>query len=426
MIVCLLFGVDMKYIINGGNKLSGEVKIQSAKNSVVALMSACILARGDSFICNCPKIFDVTCMAKILKRMGARVRFTDGGLSINTDGMYSFCLPEKLTRDVRASFFMVGSLLARFGEACICRPGGCQIGSRPVDIHIDALMRLGAKFVEENGVMHFTAEKLTGAKIRLKYPSVGATENVMMCAATADGVTVLENAAREPEIVDLQNVLNLMGAKISGAGTPFIRIDGVKKLSGVDFMPIPDRIETGTYLLAAVCAGGEIGLRGARPQNISSLIEKLLNNTCKLYLNSDIIYIRVDEKIRGLGEIVTSPYPGFPTDLQPLAVSAACLAAEGEKTAVKETVFESRFRYAEELAKMGARLAFSGDRLEVLGGSLHGGAVTAPDLRGGASLCIAALGAEGQTEISEIRNIERGYESFDLKLAALGANVVRK
>lgn len=416
----------MKYYVNGGNKLVGEITTQSAKNSVVALICATILTCGDVYIKKCPMIYDVLSLTRILRKMGAKVNFDNDCLYINTDNMTSACLPDKQTKNLRASLFMTGALLSRFGNASLCKPGGCVIGERPIDIHIDALKKLGAKFSEENGKYYFSCDKLKGTSIRLKYPSVGATENVMMAAVLASGVTVIENCAREPEIVDLQNFLNLMGAKIIGAGTRFMRIEGVKKLHGIEYTPIPDRIETGTFLLAVACCGGELEIKGTSTQNIYSLIEKLSNNACKIQANNDNIYIRVNNRVSGFGEIITSPYPGFPTDLQPILVSCASATQLGSRTSVKETVFEDRFKYVEGLRQMGANVQICGDRLVVVGSNLHGAKVFAPDLRGGAGLCIAGLVAEGTSEICNVKVIERGYENFVKKLSSIGAKIERK
>lgn len=414
----------MKYVIEGKNRLFGEINIQAAKNSVLALIAGSVLVSGDVLIENCPKIYDVLCMCKILKKMGAKVKFAQEGLLINTDGIGTTVLPEKLTNEVRASLFMVGALLSRFKSATMSRPGGCNIGSRPMDIHVDALTKMGVKFSESEGVLRFSAEKLKGANVRLKYPSVGATENLMMAGVFAEGVTVVENCAKEPEICDLQNFLCSMGAKISGAGTSFIRIEGVKKLYGRDFKPIPDRIETGTFLLAAATCGGELLLKNTRCGNILVLIEKMQNNACKIRHINDNIYIIVNNRLKGFGEIVTSPYPGFPTDLQPLVGACACSFVG--KTVIKETVFESRFRYANELVKMGADLSVNGDTLEINGGELFGAEVLSPDLRGGAGLCLAALSAEGETVVGDVGNVERGYEDFDKKLRSVGAKIIKK
>ncbi len=414
----------MKYVISGGNKLYGSIKIQGAKNSVLCLLAASILSSGGVYVKNCPKICDVLCMISILKSMGATVVEQDGGYYVNASNLTTLKIPEKLSNKVRASLFLVGAILGKYKEVYISRTGGCNIGLRPMDIHIDALIKLGATVEEKNGVLHFCATQLKGANIRLKYPSVGATENIIMSACLADGVTVIENCAKEPEICDLANFINLMGGKVSGHGTSRITIIGVKKLAFAEFSPLPDRIETGTFMLLAAGCGGELEIKCTKWENICILSEKLVNNSCKICLNNDIIYIQVNNRIKGFGQIETKPYPGFPTDLQPLLVSCASVARG--KTVVKETVFESRFAYADELKKLGAKISYSGNLLQVEGGKLFGAKVYSPDLRGGAGLCLAGLCAEGQTIIENVSTIERGYENFHKKLQLLGAKINKK
>ncbi|MBQ2717892.1 MAG: UDP-N-acetylglucosamine 1-carboxyvinyltransferase [Clostridia bacterium] len=414
----------MKYVIEGGNKVFGKVEIQSAKNSVLSLISASVLSSEEVFIENCPNIYDVECMLKIIKKLGARVKWADGGIYIDPTKINSTCICDKLSKKIRASLFLVGPLLGKFGAVTINQTGGCDIGSRPLDIHIDALEKLGASVEAYDDCLYFHADKLKGNFVRLKYPSVGATENAMMCATLSCGVSVIENCAKEPEVVDLQRFLNKMGAKIQGAGTSCIRIEGVKCLHGCSFKPIPDRIETGTFMLLVATLGGELEINGIKPENILFLAEKLRNNACKISLYNDIIYIRVNNNLKGLGEIVTAPYPGFPTDLQPLA--CACALSCDEETVIKETIFENRFKYAEELLKLNANLEISGNTLRARKSELVGSTVYAPDLRGGASLCIAGLYAEGVTVVENAEVVERGYENFDKKLKSIGAKIIKK
>lgn len=411
-----------KYLIQGGNELYGEVRVQRAKNSVLTLIAASVMVKGKVKIVGCPKINDVLTMIKIIKRMGATAWFESDGLVIDCREIYTTKLPDKLTGEVRASFFTVGALLSRFKTASLSHPGGCAIGARPIDIHLEGLAALGADFGESDQRLNFFALKLHGARFRLKYPSVGATENLIMAATLADGVTVLENCAREPEIKDLQNFLNLCGAKITGAGTSCVKISGVKELhGGADFVPIADRIEAGTFLLAALCCGGEVAVKGVKYENILPLMEKIKNNACKTYIDNDNIYIKSMGQPTRFGSVVTAPYPLFPTDLQP-QLTAVAAAAQG-RSVITETVFDNRFGFTEELSKMGADITVAGDTAVVNGRQLFGAEVFAKDLRGGAALTIAALKAEGESVVHGVENLERGYEDLPNKLISLGAKI---
>ncbi len=413
------------YVINGGRRLEGEIDVQKAKNSVLALISASILLSGETLIKDCPRISDVFVMLKILRRIGAKTYFCGTDLYIDTKDVFTTKLPEKLSSEIRASLFLVGPLLSRFKQATIFRSGGCSIGERPIDIHLDGLKRLGAEVFEQDNKVKFHAKRLVGTEIKLKYPSVGATENLMMASVFSEGVTILKNCAKEPEICDLQDFLNLAGAKIKGAGTSTIKIEGVKSLSsGVCFKPMFDRIEAGTFLLATLSCGGELTLNGVKSKNIYALIQKIQNNACKIYINNDNIYIRVNSRHKGFGNVVTAPYPRFPTDLHPQITACAC-CGDG-KTFLTETVFDCRFSYAKELQKMGANIKFGGCRLEIQGGYLFGADVIAKDLRGGAALVIAGLSAQGKTVVSNVEHIERGYQDFCEKLSLLGADIKRR
>lgn len=412
-------------IIDGGRRLSGEIKISRAKNSVLALMAASLMIRGEVFINECPAIGDVIVMAEILRSLGAKVVFSSDGAYINASDVFSTNLKKNLTQKIRASFFTVGALVSRFKVVRVPRPGGCKIGSRPVDIHLEALKAIGIESFETDEALNFFAQNLTGGNVLLRYPSVGATENVMMAATLADGTTVIRNAAREPEVVDLQRFLRRAGANISGAGTDVIRIDGVKKLNGgFSFTPIEDRIETGTYLLATLSAGGEALLKGASLGNILPLIEKIRYNTCQLTQKNDNIYIQTLSARAGYGKIITAPYPGFPTDLHPQLIAAAC-SAQG-KTTLTEAVFENRTAYVGELKKTGADVRTNGRDVCVIGKHIFGAEMTAEDLRGGAALIVAALGAEGRSVVKGMEHVERGYLDMEKKLAALGARVQGK
>ena len=414
----------MAYLITGGKRLYGEVRVQRAKNSVLTLMAASLMIKGKVKIRGCPVISDVITMEKIIKRIGGQTRFTKDGLELDCRNVFTTTLPEKLTGEVRASFFTVGALLTRFKTVTLCRPGGCDIGTRPIDIHLEGLAALGASFSESNGRLGIYANKLKGVNFRLRYPSVGATENLIMAATLADGVTVLDNCAREPEIKDLQAFLNSCGAKISGAGTSKIKIVGVEKLcADVEFTPIADRIEAGTFLLCALSCGGEVQVKGVNYENILPLIEKIKNNTCKIYIENDNINIKSIGRPVSFGSVVTAPYPLFPTDLQPQLSAVAC-AAQG-KTVITETVFDNRFGYAEELCKMGAKMTVAGNVAVIEGTCLFGADVTAKDLRGGAALTIAGLSALGESKLSGVEHLERGYEDLFGKLLSLGASIKR-
>ncbi len=415
------------YSINGGEKVYGEVKISPAKNSALTIMCASLLNRGEVFVKNCPNIGDVTVMAEILSAIGANIKRTKEGLIIDTANVYTTNLPEAKTSKIRASFFLVGPLLSRFGTVSISKPGGCKIGERPVDIHLDGFRALGAKVTETESRFIITAPLLRGTKIHLRYPSVGATENLILASVCAEGVTLLSNCAKEPEVRDLCDFLNLCGARITGGGTSVIRIDGVKKLSkGISYKPLPDRIEAGTFLLLCYLLGGKVEITSLSYENIYYLVKKILDNTCNsggFYANiySDKVYIYSDGNPRALGRFTTMPYPMFPTDLHPL-VSAVGAFSKGETTVV-ETVFDSRFSYLDGLKKMGADFTLKGESVTFRGRPLHGEVVTAPDLRGGAALVLAGLKAEGTTIVKQAENVMRGYEDFSLKLRKIGAKI---
>ena len=416
-----------KFLINGGNRLYGKINIGGAKNSALPLIAASILIGGKVRINGCPKIYDVFVLMKIIKSLGGKAEFKGGDLLLDTGNLDKFELPCDLTREVRASLFTVGALLSRFKNAIICAPGGCNIGDRPIDIHIEALKKLGVKIYEEE-IIYFRAEKIKGAELYLKFPSVGATENIIMASVFAEGTTVIKNAAKEPEINDLQNFLNSAGARISGAGTSEIIIEGVKGplKSGIEITPVSDRIETGTFLLILAVCGGEIEFGNADFTTNAALLEIFQNNACKTHvINGKIKTVESLGISGGFGAVGTNPYPGFPTDLQPQLTAAACFS-DG-KTEISESVFNNRFGFAEELKKFGADISVSGNKALVTGRKgLHGAVVYAGDLRGGAALALAGLGAEGSTEIKNVYHIDRGYENFELKLKSLGADIRRK
>ncbi|MBQ8427395.1 MAG: UDP-N-acetylglucosamine 1-carboxyvinyltransferase [Clostridia bacterium] len=413
-----------KYVINGGRSLSGKLKIESAKNAVLPILAASILTDEEVVIMSCPKIKDVLNMIKILNHLGVKTEFCQDNLVIDSSGLNSYTLPLSLTGELRSSVFMMGSLLSRVRKARLSYPGGCDIGLRPLDIHINALTDLGVSVTEVCGQLICTADKIRGREIYLDYPSVGATENAMLTAVLAEGKTEIHNPAKEPEIIDLMNFLNSMGAKVFGAGTSTIFIEGVKRLHGTCYKPISDRIECGTYLIATAITGGEIELYNCNAKNISSLIHKLCDNTCKITVKNDIIHLK-GGSVRKSFSLETGPYPSFPTDLQSQTMSLATVS-EGTSV-ITETVFETRYNHVPELIKMGASITVKNSTAIINGvKNLHGACVTAKDLRGGASLVLAGLNAEGKTVVSDVRHIERGYLNFDEKLRALGADIKRK
>ncbi len=412
------------YIINGGEKLYGSVEIQSAKNTVLPLLAASVLTDEPVKIRGVPTINDVENMLRILTEVGCKIKRQKDCAIIDSSNAVSHEIPTRLTKELRSSVFMLGSVLTRFRRAKISYPGGCDIGLRPIDLHLSGLKRLGVEIVEKDGFIHCEAKKLVGAEILLDFPSVGATENIILAAVKAEGTTVIRNAAKEPEIVDLQNFLNAMGAKVRGAGGGTVVIEGVKRLRGVEYTPIGDRIEAGTFLIAAASCGGEIQTEGVPPENIAALLHKLRENGCKIYTKNDKILLTSNGRLKAVDLVETMPFPGFPTDLQAQYTSLCCVARG--TTLVVENLFETRYRYAAELKRMGADITVR-DRTAFVRGveNLHGAYVTASDLRGGAALVLAALKAEGQSTVADLSHIDRGYADFEGKLRKLGAKIRR-
>ena len=413
-----------KYVINGGNKLYGSVKIQSAKNSVLPILAAAVLTDGKVTITNVPHISDVRNMVKILTRLGCKAEFDGENIIIDSSTADCFEIPSGLAHELRSSVFLLGSLISRFKMAKIAFPGGCDIGLRPVDLHLTGLKRLGVEITEKNGYILCKCEKLTGNEIMLDCPSVGATENIMLAAVKAEGTTVIKNAAREPEIEDLQKFLNAIGAKVRGAGSGTVVIEGVKTLGATEFQPISDRIEAGTFLVAAAMCGGEVQLECAGAENISSLLHKLRENGCNIHIKNDKIILESSRRLTSVKSIETQPYPGFPTDLQ-AQITALCCICKGQSI-ITENLFETRFKYVPELRKMGADITVI-DRSAFVRGvdRFKGATVVAHDLRGGAALVLAALAAEGRSEVLDISHIDRGYGSFEYKLCSMGGDIKR-
>ena len=411
-----------KYLIDGGRKLDGKIIIQSAKNAVLPLLAASILTDEQVIIHKCPKISDVINMKEILSELGCYIQFEGDTLIIDSGQATCHEIPKRLASELRSSIFMLGSIISRFGKAKVAYPGGCDIGLRPIDLHLKGLKRLGVNICEENGLIDCICEEVKGAEIVLDCPSVGATENIMLAAVKAKGRTTIRNAAKEPEIVDLQNFINKMGGKVYGAGTTTIIIYGVEKLNGVEYTPIPDRIEAGTFLIAAAITGGNIEISNCNREHIASLIHKLRETACKIDCKNDKINIKATDKLFSFNIIETMPYPGFPTDLQAQMLSLACVL--NGTSMIVENMFETRYKHVSELIKMGADITVRGRTAVIRGvNNLSGSEVTAWDLRGGAALTIAALNAKGKTIVDETEHIDRGYFNFDEKLRQLGADI---
>ena len=413
-----------KYIINGGRKLRGTVRVQGAKNAVLPLFAAALLTDERVVIHNCPDLIDVSNMARILNSLGAETERRGDTVTIDTGYMRSYEIPSRLAGELRSSIFTLGALLGRAKKAKVAYPGGCDIGLRPIDIHLKALCEMNVRIADRYGYILCDATDMRPADVTLDYPSVGATENVMLLAATADGVTTIANAAREPEVYDLQEFLNAMGARVSGAGTSFVKIEGVPKLKGAEYTTMPDRIAAGTYMIAAAICGGEVLLRNVCPEHINSLSVKLREAGAEVKADGSEILVRSEGRLRSPGCIETRPYPGFPTDLQaPIGVLAS--VAEGT-TVVVENIFETRFKHVAELTKMGASVKVK-DKVAVFTGvkALNGAETAAMDLRGGAALVLAGLKAQGTTVVNDIHHIERGYEAPEKVLSSLGADIVK-
>lgn len=414
--------MDKKIVISGGQKLRGTVSISGAKNAAVAILPAAVLSDDVCRIENIPNIKDITLMCRILSDMGANIKLINKNtIEIDPRGMSSMAAPSELMRSMRASSYLLGVLLSKFGEANVYLPGGCDFGLRPIDQHLKGFEALGAKYSLENGIVKVKCEKLRGAHIYLDVVSVGATINIMLASVKAEGLTIIENAAKEPHIVDLANFLNCMGADIFGAGTDVIKIKGVKNLKGVTYSIIPDQIEAGTYMVAAAATGGDIVLENVIPKHLESITAKLEEMGVKFEEFDDALRVYTDEKLKKCN-IKTMPHPGFPTDMQP-QITALLSIAEGTSM-VTESVWDNRFRYIDELHRMGAKISVDG-RVAVVEGvkKLKGAVVKATDLRAGAALVIAGLVAEGTTTIENVKHIERGYEDIVEKLRKLGANI---
>lgn len=410
-----------KLVIEGGVPLCGVVEIQGAKNSILPIMAATLLSDGECEIDNFPDIGDTHIALDILRALEAKTTIHMNSIVVNASTAQGIEIPDELMRKMRSSLMFLGAILSKNGRARVSLPGGCDIGTRPVDLHIGALKEMGVSFSEVHGFMECEAKKITPANIILTYPSVGATENIMLAASKADGVTTIKNAAKEPEIVDLQNFINAMGGKIRGAGSDEIIISGVKKLHGVKYSVIPDRIVLSTYMCAVAATRGNAVFKKVNTLHVSAVLSALAKAGCKIRDFGDTVALECD-RLRGLNSLMSMPYPGFPTDAGSPFV-AMMTGAEGT-TLFVETIFENRFRYVGELLRMGAKIKTEG-RAAVIEGQkkLYGAPVEACDLRGGAALVVAALAAEGTTVVSRAEFIERGYEKMDSVLSELGARI---
>lgn len=414
-----------KLIINGGARLEGELSIQGAKNAALPVFAAALLTEEPVTIYNWPAISDVYYMLSILEHIGAYVEYEKDKLIIDTQRALRWEMPDKLAKEIRSSIFMMGPILARFKMARFTYPGGCEIGTRPIDLHLQGLKNLGVNVTEAGGHIICEGKKLHGGDIHLDYPSVGATENLMMAATLAPGNTVIRNAAREPEIIELQNVLNMMGSNVKGAGTSNVYIEGRSRLGGFNYTCIPDRIVAGTFMVAAVVTEGKITLKNVIPEHLFAITAKLREAGAHIKTYEDAITVEGEGRPKEMHLIETGPYPGFPTDLQAQMCTAASIA-KGTSIIV-ESVFDNRFKHVSELNRMGANIVTKNNVAIIKGvDKLQGAEVTAMDLRGGAALALAGLCAEGRTIIDQAKIIDRGYETFESELGSLGADIRRE
>lgn len=413
------------YVVHGGNKLSGTLKIEGAKNAILPILAASLINGDKNVLYNCPDLKDVSTTLNILGLIGCTVNKDKDKVTIDTSKVSTNEIPDRLVREMRSSVIMLGAMLTRHGRVVLSYPGGCEIGTRPIDLHVRALRTLGAKITETGGYLVCEADKIVGTEINLDFPSVGATENIILASVSCEGTTIIRNAAREPEIVDLQNYLNAIGCKISGAGTNIIKIEGVKKFHPVEYKIMPDRIVAGTYLIAAAATYGNIEVTDVIPEHISALIAKLREAGCRINIHKDKVELSAAKKLKAVEAIKTQPYPGFPTDLQ--APFLALTTLTSGTSVITENIFENRFKHVGELIRMGAKITTEGRTAVVKGvKKLCGAAVEAKDLRGGAALIIAGLAAEGETKVYNIGHIDRGYEKIDKKLTSLGAGIEKK
>lgn len=415
---------DEKLIIEGGNPLHGEITVDTSKNAVLPILAACILNSGKTTLHNIPKITDVEKMLNILITLGCKCAWVGNTLTIDSSKARGWEIPPDLAREIRSSIFMLGSILSRFRVAKVSFPGGCDIGIRPIDLHLKGLRALNAIIKEEHGFIMCDGSRMSGSIIHLDYPSVGATENLMMASVLTKGTTVIRNAAKEPEIIDFQNFINTMGGKVSGAGTSTITIEGTETLNDCEYTPMSDRIVAGTYLIACGMCGGKIKVNNTQSEYLYALISKLRDSGCILNISSSSIEIQAPERPLSAQIVETLPYPGFPTDLQ-APMTAMQTIADGTCMII-ENLFETRFKHCPELVKMGANITVR-DRMAIVRGvqKLQGAEVCAMDLRGGAALVLAGLAAQGTSIVNNVYHIDRGYLNIEKNFNTLGAKIKR-
>ncbi len=414
----------MELVIQGGRRLEGSLRVDGAKNAALPILAASVLTEDAVHLYDVPDILDVRRMADILDMLGCEVHRCGHELTVSARSMRRSEMPDQLSKQIRSSIFLLGPILSRFRRATVTYPGGCEIGLRPIDLHLSGLRALGVNVQEEGGVIHCDGSHMHAGEVHLDYPSVGATENVIMAAACLSGTTTIHNAAREPEIVDLADFINAMGGKVQGAGSAVIQVEGVKRLHGADYAPMPDRIVAGTLLAAGAITGGEVELTNAPVDQMHAICAKLREMGCVLREEGSVIHLTAPERLTAFPILQTQPHPGFPTDMQ-AQMLALLSVAEGTGVIV-ENVFENRFTHAGDLNRMGARIICSGRTAIVRGvGQLTGARVTARDLRGGAALALAGLKAQGETVVEHAELIDRGYERLEAQLSRLGADVKR-
>lgn len=411
----------LSYIIKGGNKLNGRVKAAGSKNAALPIIATAILNKEPVTLYNIPDIEDTKITLEILKILGCKIVRNSDKITICSANMNKTSIPKDLMHKLRSTVVLAGAIIGRFKEATFAYPGGCNIGARPIDLHLDSFKKLGIAIEEKEDYIHCKCKEIVGRRIKLKFPSVGATENIILASIYAKGATHITNAAKEPEIKDLAKCLNSMGAKVYGAGTSEITIFGVKKLHKTEYKIMSDRIETGTILAAVAGVGGSVTVENTNPENLLTVLYSFKEMGCKISIRKDKISLKAPEKLKHI-DISTEPYPGFPTDMQPI-MGSILIKAEGKST-ITENIFENRFKYAEELVRMGANIIQNDKKLEIIGvDKLEGKVVMSKDLRGGAALVIAGLMSEEITKVENIEYILRGYENLDTKLKSLGANI---
>lgn len=412
------------FLVKGGECIQGTVKVDSAKNAVLPILAASILTEETVMIDHCPRLVDVYAMESMLKMLGCACSWQENCLAIESGRLHNWEMPDAISKQIRSSIFLLGPILGRLRKATVTYPGGCEIGIRPIDLHLKGLRALGVQITDGEGILYCDGRFMHAGDVYLDYPSVGATENVMMAAALLPGTTYIHNAAREPEIEDLQQFINRMGGKIRGAGTQLIEIEGVEKLHGLTYRPMPDRIVAGTLLCAAAITGGEITLENVRPMDLIAVEAKLTEMGCRMYDDDTRVHLTAPRRLKAFSSLQTQPHPGFPTDMQAQMMAVSCLARG--TAVIVENVFESRFAHVSDLNRMGARIRVNG-RVAVIEGvaKLFGRRVCARDLRGGAALVLAGLAAEGETLIENVRLIDRGYAALEGTLAKLQGNIQR-